>query len=114
MPRNMRKSRNSSSILSSIEEREEISTNRLTVRMRYLLPPLLIRNRARRPKTQLKYLRIPRILSGKMGDITTVKVRKATRNRLAKLGNKTETFDDVIDRLIRFYKKNQQAQNGED
>jgi hypothetical protein len=38
-----------------------------------------------------------------LGEITTVKVRKATRDRLAKLGNKTETFDDIINRLIHFY-----------
>ncbi len=38
-----------------------------------------------------------------MGDITTVKVRKATRDRLAKLGNKTETFDDIINKLIDCY-----------
>jgi len=44
-----------------------------------------------------------------MGDITTVKVRKATRDRLARLGNKTETFDDVINRLMQFYEKNQQT-----
>jgi hypothetical protein len=41
-----------------------------------------------------------------LGDITTVKLRKATRDRLAKLGNKTETFDDIISRLIEFYRNN--------
>ena len=38
-----------------------------------------------------------------MGDITSLKVRKATRDRLGKLGNKTETYDDVVNRLIDFY-----------
>jgi len=41
-----------------------------------------------------------------MGNITTLKVKKVTRDRLAKIGNKTETFDDIIQRLIDFYKKN--------
>jgi hypothetical protein len=40
-----------------------------------------------------------------MGDITTVKVRKATRDRLAKLGSKTETFDDIINRLLDFFER---------
>lgn len=40
-----------------------------------------------------------------MGDITSLKVRKATRDRLAKLGNKTETFDDIINRLMEFYER---------
>jgi hypothetical protein len=40
-----------------------------------------------------------------LGEITSLKVRKATRDRLAKLGNKTETFDDIINRLMNFYAK---------
>jgi len=48
---------------------------------------------------------------GKMGNITTVKVQKKTRDRLAKLGNKTETFDDVIIRLIYFYEKHGKQEN---
>jgi hypothetical protein len=43
-----------------------------------------------------------------MGNITTVKVQKKTRDRLTKLGNKSETFDDIIKRLINFY----EATNG--
>ena len=35
-----------------------------------------------------------------MGDITSLKVRKATRDRLGKLGNKTETYDDLLNRLM--------------
>jgi hypothetical protein len=41
-----------------------------------------------------------------LGDITTVKVQKKTRDRLTKLGNKSETFDDIINRLVNFYEKN--------
>jgi hypothetical protein len=41
-----------------------------------------------------------------LGDITSLKVRKKTRDRLASIGNKAETFDDVINRLIDFYEKN--------
>jgi hypothetical protein len=43
------------------------------------------------------------MLRGYLGDITSLKVRKATRDRLGKLGNKTETYDDVLNRLIDFY-----------
>lgn len=46
------------------------------------------------------------ILRGYLGDITSLKVRKATRDRLGKLGNKTETYDDVLNRLMDFYEKN--------
>jgi hypothetical protein len=41
-----------------------------------------------------------------LGDITSLKVKKATRDRLAKVGNKTETFDDIITRLVDFYEAN--------
>jgi hypothetical protein len=40
-----------------------------------------------------------------LGDITSLKIRKATRDRLAKFGNKTETFDQIINRLVDFYEK---------
>ena len=40
-----------------------------------------------------------------MGHITSLKVRKATRDRLGKLGNKTETYDDILNRLIDFYEE---------
>jgi hypothetical protein len=49
---------------------------------------------------------IPSILRGYLGHITSLKVRKATRDRLGKLGNKTETYDDVLNRLMDFYEKN--------
>jgi len=40
-----------------------------------------------------------------LGHITSLKVRKATRDRLAKLGNKTETYDDLLNRLMDSYSK---------
>ena len=39
-------------------------------------------------------------------DLTTVKISKETRERLAEIGTKKETYDEVIQRLIDFYKKN--------
>jgi len=44
-------------------------------------------------------------------EVTTVKVTKRTRDRLAELGNKKETYDDVINRLIEFYEKNASGRN---
>jgi hypothetical protein len=41
-----------------------------------------------------------------MSQVTTVKVKKETRKMLAKLGSKDETYDDIIKRLIHFYRKN--------
>lgn len=37
--------------------------------------------------------------------ITTIKLKKTTRDKLAKLGSKLETFDDIILRLIGKAKK---------
>jgi len=37
---------------------------------------------------------------------TTVKVRLETKKLLAELGKKDDTYDDVIVRLIEFYRKN--------
>jgi hypothetical protein len=48
-----------------------------------------------------------------LGEITSLKVRKATRDRLAKLGNKTETFDDIISRLIAFYERDSKIRKRE-
>jgi len=47
-----------------------------------------------------------------LDNVTSLKVRKATRDRLAQLGSKTETFDDVINRLMDFYKKNNRQLRG--
>jgi len=44
-----------------------------------------------------------------LSDITTVKIRRETRDRLADLGSKKETYDQIINRLIDFYKKNKRA-----
>lgn len=38
-------------------------------------------------------------------EITTIQLTKETRDRLAKVGNKTETYDAVINRLIDLYEK---------
>lgn len=46
-----------------------------------------------------------------LGDITTIKVKKKTREQLAELGTKKETYDDIIQRLIQFYKKNSRGGN---
>ena len=35
-----------------------------------------------------------------MAEITTVKVTKRTRERLAELGKKNETYEEIIQRLI--------------
>jgi len=40
-----------------------------------------------------------------MGDITSIKVKKATRNRLVSLGRKSETYDAVLNRLMDFFEK---------
>jgi hypothetical protein len=41
-----------------------------------------------------------------VGEITSVKIRKQTRDKLANLGRKSETYDAIIERLIEFYRKN--------
>lgn len=41
-----------------------------------------------------------------MGDITTLKVQKKTRDRLATMGSKRETYDKILQRLMNFYEKN--------
>jgi len=38
-----------------------------------------------------------------MAEITTVKVTKQTREKLAQLGKKNETYEEIIRRLITFY-----------
>ncbi len=38
-----------------------------------------------------------------MDAITTVKVTKKTRQKLAELGKKNETYEEIIGRLIEFY-----------
>lgn len=41
-----------------------------------------------------------------MGQITTIKLSKDTKKDLARIGTKEETYEDIVRRLIRFYKKN--------
>lgn len=41
-----------------------------------------------------------------MDDSTTVKIKKETRDQLAELGTKKETYDQIIQRLIECYKRN--------
>ena len=38
---------------------------------------------------------------------TNIQVRRSTRNRLADLGRKDDTFDDVINMLLEFYLEHQ-------
>ena len=38
-----------------------------------------------------------------MSEVTTVKVTKRTRGKLAELGKKNDTYEDIIQRLIEFY-----------
>lgn len=40
------------------------------------------------------------------GQTTTVKVRYETKRILAELGKKGDTYDDIISRLIYFYREN--------
>jgi len=46
-----------------------------------------------------------------MAQITTVKVTRKTREKLADLGKKNETYEDIIERLIEFYANSIQVKN---
>jgi len=41
-----------------------------------------------------------------MSKVTTIKIKRDTRNALAELGKKDDTFDDIIRELLDFYIKN--------
>ena len=41
-----------------------------------------------------------------MNNVTSLRVTRETRNRLADLGSKDETFDEIIQRLIDFHESN--------
>ncbi len=41
-----------------------------------------------------------------MSNITTIQIRKSTREKLLELGMKKETYDDLINRLVNYYVKN--------
>lgn len=44
-----------------------------------------------------------------MNRITSLRVSRETRNLLAEMGSKDETFDQIIRRLIEFHKKNSRS-----
>ena len=46
-----------------------------------------------------------------MADITTIKVTKRTREKLAELGKKNETYEDIIEKLIEFYTNRSQIRS---
>ena len=52
-----------------------------------------------------KYTKMP------ANNVTTIKVSKRTRDELARLGNKNETYEDIIKKLIYSYKKNKVRRN---
>ena len=41
-----------------------------------------------------------------MGEITTIKLRKDTKKELARIGTKEETYEDIVKRLLQFYREN--------
>lgn len=41
-----------------------------------------------------------------MDEVTTVKVSKHTKAKLSELGRKGETYEEIIQKLIHFYKNN--------
>jgi len=46
-----------------------------------------------------------------MNELKTLKIRKTTHNRLLEVGKKGETFSDIIDRLINYYKEKEGTTN---
>jgi hypothetical protein len=44
-----------------------------------------------------------------VNNVTSLRVTRETRNRLADLGSKDETFDEIIQRLIDFYNNNSEV-----
>lgn len=40
-----------------------------------------------------------------MGQLTTIAIKKETREKLKKFGTKSETYDQIIQKLIKEYKK---------
>lgn len=39
----------------------------------------------------------------KLGDVTTLKVLKKTRDRLTNFGKKSETYDEILTKLMNFW-----------
>ena len=48
-----------------------------------------------------------------MGDITTLKVLKKTRDRLVNFGKKAETYDDILTKLMDFWERKHGKSGGE-
>lgn len=46
-----------------------------------------------------------------MGEITSIKVKKTTRDRLADFGKKAETYDKILTKLMDFYEKRNRRRN---
>jgi len=44
------------------------------------------------------------------GEMTTISIRKTTRERLKEVGKKGETYDEIINRLIDFWKKKREGE----
>ena len=44
-----------------------------------------------------------------MSEITTIKVKKETREQLASIGRKGETYEDIIQRLLKYYKEHRET-----
>ena len=38
-----------------------------------------------------------------MNEITTIRVTKKTKSKLAELGNKSETYEDILNKMVDFY-----------
>jgi len=43
-----------------------------------------------------------------MGDITTIRLKKETREMLKEVGRKGETYDEIIRRLVELWKSQKQ------
>jgi len=48
-------------------------------------------------------------LVGAMNRITSLRVTRETRDRLAEIGGKDDSFDEIIGRLLDFYKRNNKS-----
>jgi len=44
-----------------------------------------------------------------MNEITTIRLTKATKSKLAGLGNKNETYEDILNKLADYYIENKQV-----
>jgi len=44
-----------------------------------------------------------------VGEVTSLRVSRETRNRLSGIGSKDDTFDKIIQRLIDFYENSAEA-----